>query len=246
MTNELKDSVAVVAGASRGIGLATAHELADAGAKVALISRDQKRADESASQLSDGCGRGFACDVSSVDEVTATVKNIEGEMGPISILVNNAGLIRDKLLLRIRDQDWDDVLNVNLKGAFNMIRAVSRGMVRRRSGVIINVTSIVGITGNPGQASYVAAKAGLIGLTKSVARELAPRGIRANAVAPGFVATQMTSDLSPEVREKLLDKIALRRLGEPEEIAPVIRFLAGPGARYITGQVIVVDGGIVM
>ena len=246
MIEELKDSIAVVTGASRGIGLATACELAEAGARVALLARDKARADEGASQVPGGRSRGFACDVRCVDDVAATVRSIEKEMGPISILVNNAGMTRDKLLLRIRDEDWSEVLDVNLKGAFNMIRAVARSMVRRRSGVIVNVASVVGITGNAGQSSYVAAKAGLIGLTKSVAKEVAPRGIRVNAVAPGFIETQMTADLEPELRQKLLERIAMGRLGQPQEVAPVIRFLAGPGARYITGQVIVVDGGMVM
>lgn len=246
MIEELKDNIAVVTGASRGIGLATACALAEAGAQVAMLARDKGRADRGAAQVADGRGRGFACDVSSVDEVTATVQKIEQEMGPISILVNNAGLVRDRLVLRMREEDWTDVLNVNLKGTFNMVRAVSRGMMKQRSGVIINVTSVVGITGNAGQTSYVAAKAGLIGLTKSLAREFAPRGIRVNAVAPGFIETQMTADVGPEVRQKLLDRIAMGRVGQPEEVASVIRFLAGPGARYITGQVIVVDGGMVM
>lgn len=246
MSEELAGAIAVVTGASRGIGLATAIELARGGARVALLARDVGRAREAAEQLPSGRGYGLACDVGEPEQIDATVKQVESELGAIGILVNNAGLTRDRLLLRTRDEDWDDVLSVNLRGPFAMIRAVSRGMIRRRAGVIINVSSVVGLMGNPGQANYASAKAGLIGLTKSVARELAPRGIRANVVAPGFIDTQMTAELDPEAREYLLGRIALGRLGDPEDVAPVIRFLAGPGARYITGQVIVVDGGMVM
>lgn len=246
MSEELHGAIAVVTGASRGIGLATALELARGGANVALLARDEGRAKEAADQLPDGHGTGLACDVTQTDQVGGTVDRIESELGPISILVNNAGLTRDALILRARDEDWQQVVDVNLKGPFNMIRAVARGMVRRREGVIVNVSSIVGLMGNAGQANYASAKAGLVGLTKSIAKELAPRGIRANVVAPGFIDTQMTADLSAEARDKLLARIPLGSLGEPEDVAPVIRFLAGPGARYITGQVIVVDGGMVM
>jgi 3-oxoacyl-[acyl-carrier protein] reductase len=174
------------------------------------------------------------------------VDMVEEEMGPVSVLVNNAGVTRDKLLLRMGDDDWDLVMNVNLKAAFNLTKIVARGMVRRRAGSIINVSSVVGVMGNAGQANYSAAKAGLIGLTKSAAKELAGRHVRVNAVAPGFIETQMTADLPETAREALLNQIAMRELGQPEDVAPVIRFLAGPGARYITGQVIVVDGGMVM
>lgn len=246
MKGELQGAIAAVTGASRGIGLATAVELARGGARVALLSRDEGRAREAAARVPEGRGQGVACDVVDRDQVDAAVERIESELGPITILVNNAGLTRDRLVLRTRDEDWDAVLDVNLKGAFNMIRAVSRGMVRRREGVIVNVSSVVALMGNPGQANYAAAKAGLIGLTKSVARELAPRGIRANVVAPGFIDTQMTANLDADARDFLLARIPLGHLGEAEDVAPVIRFLAGPGARYITGQVIVVDGGMVM
>ncbi len=243
---ELEGAVAVVTGAFRGIGLATSCELARAGAQVAMVNRDSGRADEAVAQVPGGRGRAFVCDVTDVDCVVAMVDQVEREIGPISILVNNAGVTRDRLLLRLGDADWDEVLNVNLKGAFNLTKIVARGMVRRRAGSIINVSSVVGLMGNPGQTNYSAAKAGLIGLTKSVAKELAPRGIRANVVAPGFIETQMTADLDGETRETLLAQIPMRQLGEPEDVAPVIRFLAGPGARYITGQVFVVDGGMVM
>lgn len=243
---ELEGSVALVTGGFKGIGLAAARELADAGARVAMLGRDRDRAAEVVAEIPGGRGRSFFCDVRDFDCIERVVEEIEEELGPISILVNNAGLTRDKLLLRTRDEDWDEVLDVNLKAAFNLIRTLSRGMVRRRQGSIVNVSSVVGLMGNPGQANYAAAKAGLIGLTKSVAKELAPRGVRANVVAPGFIETQMTADLEGETRERLLAAIPLGHLGRPEDVAPVIRFLAGPGARYITGQVIVVDGGMVM
>lgn len=243
---ELQGSVAVVTGAFRGIGLATARELSEAGAQVAMVSRHSDREQEALSQLVGGRGRAFICDVTDVDCLSVMVSEVESQMGPISILVNNAGVTKDKLLLRIRDEDWDAVLNVNLKAAFHLTKLVARGMIRRRAGSIINVSSVVGLTGNAGQSNYAAAKAGLIGLTKAVAKELAPRGVRANAVAPGFIETRMTAELGPETRAALLAQIPLGQLGKPEDVAPVIRFLAGPGARYITGQVIVVDGGMVM
>lgn len=246
MREEFKDQVAVVTGASRGIGLATAKLLAEDGASVAVLARDKGRADRGASQLAHERGRGYVCDVGDVQSVNDTIKRVEEELGPISILVNNAGLIRDQLLFRIRDEDWEELLNVNLKGAFNTMRAVSRGMAKRRSGSIVNVSSVVAFTGNAGQSAYVAAKAGLIGLTKSVARELAPRGVRANVVAPGYIETQMTADLTDEIRGKLLAQISLGRLGKPEEVASVIHFLVGSGACYVNGQTIVVDGGMVM
>ncbi len=244
MTEELKGRVAMVTGASRGIGFASARELSDGGARVAMLARDKGQIDEAAGKVPGS--RGFTCDVTDVDSVNRTVSEIAAELGPVEILVNNAGLTRDQLLVRTGDEDWQRVIDVNLKGAFNTIRAVSRGMMRQRYGVIINVSSIVGLMGNPGQSSYAAAKAGLVGLTKSVAKELAGRGVRANVVAPGFIDTQMTADLVGEARKQLTDRIPLGRLGSPEDVAPIIRFLAGPGACYITGQVIVVDGGIVM
>ncbi|HEU0052562.1 MAG TPA: 3-oxoacyl-ACP reductase FabG, partial [Longimicrobium sp.] len=166
--------------------------------------------------------------------------------GGVDILVNNAGVTRDNLLMRIKDEDWDAVLDTNLRGAFNLMRAVSRPMMKKRAGRIVNVSSVVGITGNAGQANYAASKAGLIGMTKAVAKELASRGILVNAVAPGYIETDMTSELPEAARGALMQQIALGRLGSPQDIAPVVRFLAGPGASYITGQVLVVDGGMVM
>lgn len=243
---ELEGQVALVTGGFRGIGLATAKELAAAGAKVALVNRDAGRAAQAQAEVPDGRGRSYICDVTDVECVADMVGIVEEELGPVSVLVNNAGVTRDKLLLRLTEEDWDLVMNVNLKAAFNLTKIVSRGMVRRRAGSIINLASVVGLMGNAGQANYAAAKAGVVGLTKAVAKELAPRGIRVNAVAPGFIDTQMTSELTGEARAWLLSQIPMRELGQPEDVAPIIRFLAGPGARYITGQVIVVDGGMVM
>ncbi|MBI4519712.1 MAG: 3-oxoacyl-[acyl-carrier-protein] reductase [Gemmatimonadetes bacterium] len=243
---ELAGQVAMVTGGSRGIGLAISRALADAGARVAVIGQDATRAATAAAALPGSGHAGYACNVADPAGVQATTAQIEKDLGEIAILVNNAGITRDNLLVRLRDQDWDDVLGVNLKGAFNTIRAVAKGMMRRRAGSILNVTSVVGITGNPGQANYSAAKAGLIGLTKSVARELAPRGIRCNAIAPGYIETDMTAGLNEEQTRGIREKVALGRLGQPEDVAAVARFLVGPGAGYITGQVLVVDGGMVL
>ncbi|HYW05681.1 MAG TPA: 3-oxoacyl-ACP reductase FabG [Longimicrobium sp.] len=243
---ELDGQVALVTGGSRGIGLGIAVELAAAGATVALVARDGARAEAAAGTLAGTGHRGFACDVADGEATTALVKRIEEEMGGVHVLVNNAGVTRDNVLMRIKDDDWNAVVDTNLRGAFNMIRAVSRGMMKRRGGRIVNITSVVGITGNKGQANYAASKAGVIGLTKSVAKELASRGVLVNAVAPGYIETDMTSDLPEAARDALMQQIALGRLGKADDIAPVVRFLAGPGASYITGQVLVVDGGMVM
>lgn len=246
MSRELEGRVAIVTGGSRGIGLGIARELAEAGARVAVVARNGERAAEAAAGLPGDGHRGYACDVADGDAVKAAVAAVETEVGPVAILVNNAGITRDNLLMRIGDEDWDAVLNTNLKGAFNFIRAVARGMMKRREGVVVNVSSVVGLMGNAGQSNYAASKAGLHGLTKSVARELASRGIRCNAIAPGYIRTDMTSDLSEDQTAALMGQIPLGRLGDPEDIAPVVRFLAGPGGRYITGQIIAVDGGMVM
>ena len=243
---ELSGQIALVTGGSRGIGFAVAHALADAGAKVAVVARDQGRAEAAAAALQGEGHRGFSADVADSASVGAMVERVEAEMGTPDILVNNAGITRDNLLIRLKDEDWQEVIDTNLRGAFNTIRALSRGMMKKRGGRIINVSSVVGITGNKGQANYAASKAGLIGMTKSVARELASRGILVNAVAPGYIDTDMTADLPEAAREALLSQIALGRLGKPEDIASVIRFLAGPAASYMTGQVLVVDGGMVI
>jgi 3-oxoacyl-[acyl-carrier protein] reductase len=244
--HELKDSVALVTGGSRGIGLAIARALAEGGARVAVVARGEEGAVEAAASLPGEGHMGLGCDVADGERVAAVVSQVEESLGTISILVNNAGVTRDNLLLRMKDEDWNTVMDVNLRGAFHTTRAVLRGMMKQRDGVILNVTSVVGLMGNAGQANYAASKAGLVGFTKSVARELASRGIRCNAVAPGYIETDMTGGLNEKQVEALAGQIPLGRLGQPEDIAGVARFLAGPSARYITGQVITVDGGMVM
>ncbi len=243
---ELSGQVALVTGASRGIGLAIATELAAGGAKVAVVARNEARAQQAAAGLPGEGHRGYSCDVADPEAVNALVKRVEEEMGSLDVLVNNAGVTRDNVLMRLKDEDWNAVMDTNLRGAFNTIRAASRGMMKRRAGRIVNVSSVVGITGNRGQANYAASKAGLHGLTKAVAKELASRNVLVNAVAPGYIETDMTHDLPEQAREALMAQIALGRLGSPQDIAPVVRFLAGPGAAYMTGQVLVVDGGMVM
>ena len=244
--SELTGKVALVTGASRGIGVAIARSLADAGARVAVVSRSEERSAAVAKELPGAGHVGLGCDVADSAAVDATVRGVESSLGSLDILVNNAGITRDNLLMRLKDEDWDDVLATNLKAAFLMIRSATRGMMKRRDGRIINITSVVGLTGNKGQANYAASKAGLVGLTKSVAKELASRNILCNAIAPGFIETDMTAELSEAVQAELKNQIALGRLGSPEDIAGVVRFLAGPAAAYITGQVLVVDGGMVI
>lgn len=243
---ELTGQVAVVTGGSRGIGRSICERLAADGARVAVVARDEARANDVARQLHGDGHKGYACDVADSAAVDALVKQVEADFGSIDILVNNAGITADNLLVRINDDAWDKVLDTNLKGAFNLIRAAARGMMKRRKGRIINISSVVGLTGNTGQANYSASKAGLIGLTKSVAKELASRNVLVNAVAPGFIETEMTAELSEAAKTSLLGQIALGRLGAPTDIAAVVRFLAGPDASYITGQVMVVDGGMVI
>ncbi len=243
---ELDGQVALVTGGARGIGLAIAREFVRAGAKVAIVDRDGEAAEAAAASL-EGTGHGgYACDVREAAGTKDVVGKLEVELGPIAILVNNAGITRDNIFIRMKEEEWDDVLAVNLKGAFNMTHALARGMMKRRSGVILNIASVVGIVGNAGQANYAASKAGLIGFTKSIARELAPRGIRCNAIAPGFIATEMTAELPEAAVEELMTRIPLGQFGDPVDVAGVARFLAGPAARYITGQVISVDGGMAM
>ena len=221
--------------------------MAACGAAVAVVGRDRARAEAVAAQLgAQGNARGFACDVADVASVAALVEEVEKSFGSVDVLVNNAGLTRDNLLMRLKDDDWDAVLDANLRGAFASIRAASRGMMKRRWGRIINIASVVGIVGNKGQANYAASKAGLIGLTKSVAKELATRNILANVVAPGFIETDMTSAMTPEARDTLSQQIPLARLGTPQDIAGMVAFLASEHAAYITGQVFVIDGGMVM
>lgn len=246
MSQELEGTVALVTGGSRGIGLGIAQALADAGAKIAVIGRNGERASEAAAALPGEGHMGFACDVADSEQVKETLSAVEAEVGPVGILVNNAGITRDNILLRMKDEEFDDVIAANLKGAFNFTRAVTRGMMKRREGVILNITSVVGIIGNAGQTNYAASKAGMVGMTKSVAKELASRGVRCNALAPGFISTDMTGDLTESQVEALQGQIPLGRLGETDDVAGVARFLVGPAARYITGQVLAVDGGMVM
>jgi 3-oxoacyl-[acyl-carrier protein] reductase len=245
MKIDLSGKNALVTGSTRGIGRAIAESFAESGARVAVVGRDQQRADEAATAIGRGA-QGFAADVSDTAAVTKLVEDVEKAFGSIDILVNNAGITRDNIVMRLKDEDWDAVLNANLRGAFASIRAASRGMMKRRSGRIINVASIVGLIGNKGQANYAASKAGLIALTKSVAKELGSRNILINAVAPGFIDTEMTSKMTPEAREALGKQIALERLGTVEDVAAMVTFLASDLASYITGQVFVVDGGMVM
>ena len=245
MRIDLTNRVALVTGSTRGIGRAIAETLAGCGAKVAVVGRDASKAQEVAAAISPEA-KGFAADVSNPEQVTKLVADVEAAFGSLDILVNNAGLTRDTLLMRIKDDDWDAVLDANLRGAFVAIRAASRGMMKRRFGRIINIASVVGIIGNKGQANYAASKAGLIGLTKSVAKELASRNILANCVAPGFIETDMTAAMTPEARQALSGQIPLERLGTPGDIAGMVAFLASEHASYITGQVLVVDGGMVM
>ncbi len=242
---DLTGKTAFVTGSTRGIGLAVARALYAAGANVAIVGRDEARARAVAAEFGNRAV-GVGCDVADRAQVEAALAAAEAALGPIDILVNNAGLTRDNILLRLSDEDWDAVLDANLKGAFYTTRAVIKGMMKRRAGRIINITSVVGLTGNKGQANYAASKAGLVGLTKSVAKEYAARGVLANCIAPGFIETDMTAALPSEARAALLEGIALGRLGRPEDIATAVLFLASDLASYITGQVLVVDGGMVI
>jgi len=245
MKIDLTGRVALVTGSTRGIGRSIAETLAECGARVAVVGRDATKAQEVASQVSPEA-RGFACDVADTTSVNALVAAVEQAFGSVDILVNNAGLTRDNIMLRLKDEDWDAVINANLRGAFAATRAATRGMMKRRWGRIINIASVVGLVGNKGQSNYAASKAGLIGLTKSVAKEFASRNILANVIAPGFIETDMTNAMTPEARAGLSASIPLERLGTPKDIASMVAFLASEHASYITGQVLVVDGGMVM
>jgi 3-oxoacyl-[acyl-carrier protein] reductase len=239
--------VALVTGASRGIGAAIARDLAAAGAHVVLGCRTQREQAEAVVADIVACGGAadaVTFDVASADEVEAAVRAILERLGKIDILVNNAGVSADALILRISEEQWQRVLDVNLKGVFHCTKSVTRPMMRARAGRIINVSSVVGVTGNAGQAAYAAAKAGIIGFTKSTARELASRGITANVVAPGFIETDMTEALDASARESYQALIPLGRIGRGEDVAAAVTFLAGPGASYITGQVIHINGGL--
>jgi 3-oxoacyl-[acyl-carrier protein] reductase len=242
---ELTGKVAVVTGGSRGIGHAAAGALHEAGARVAILGRDGAKAAEAAAGFGP-TARGYRCDVALAADVEATVTAVERDLGAIDVLVNNAGITRDNLLFRIAEADWDAVLDTNLKGAFLMTRHAARGMIKRRWGRVINITSVVGLSGNKGQANYAASKAGLIGFTKAVARELASRNVLVNAIAPGYVETDLTRGLADAAKQALQAAIPLGRLGLAGDIAGAVLFLASDLASYITGQVLVVDGGLVM
>ncbi len=245
----LENQVAVVTGAGRGIGHAIAVRLSNEGARIASVSRSDSNAQRTADEINSARGdtaKAYAVDIADHAAVQQTSAKILKDFGRIDILVNNAGVTRDGLSMRMSMEDWDTVLNTNLKGAFSFTQAVMRSMIKQRSGRIINITSVAGITGNAGQANYSASKAGLIGLTKTLARELASRGITVNAVAPGFIMTDMTEVLSDEVKKAVLPRIPLGKFGESEDIAAAVAFLAAPEAKYITGQVLTVDGGMVM
>ncbi len=244
---ELRDKIALVTGASRGIGRAVAFELASRGAFVIInYAQNESAAREVLSEIENSGGKGLVCqfDVSDFLKVQDEINRIGEELGGLHILVNNAGITKDGLLLRMREEDWDSVFSVNLKGIFNCTRAAAKIMIKQRFGRIINVTSVTGEAGNVGQANYSAAKAGIIGFTKSAAKELGSRGITVNAVSPGFIETDMTRGLSQSVREKYIEGIPLGRFGLPEEVAKVVAFLASDDASYITGEVVRVNGGL--
>lgn len=249
MRIDLHGRVALVTGSTRGIGRAIAESLAAAGASVAVTGRDQARADAVAAEIAAAHGvtaRGYACEVGEIAQCSALVESVEKDFGSLDVLVNNAGLTRDNLIMRLKDEDWDTVIDANLRGAFATCRAASRGMMKRRAGRVINLASVVGLMGNKGQVNYAASKAGLIGLTKSLARELGSRGVCANVVAPGYIDTDMTAAMPADAKAALSSSIPLERLGTPADIAAMVTFLASDQAAYITGQVFVVDGGLAM
>jgi 3-oxoacyl-[acyl-carrier protein] reductase len=245
----LSGKVALVTGGARGIGRATVLELAKSGADVAINYAGSEAAAKQVAEEVESLGRKaiiIQANVADSASVGEMVKKVVDEFGKLDILVNNAGITKDNLLMRMKEEEWDAVIDVNLKGVFNCIKAVTRQMMKQRSGRIINISSVVGVMGNPGQANYVAAKAGVIGLTKTTARELASRGITVNAIAPGYIETDMTSKLGEDVKEGMMSLIPLARLGHPEDIAKAVRFLTSEDASYITGQTLHVDGGMVM
>ena len=245
MNIDLTGKVALVTGGSRGIGHAIAAGLVGAGAKVAILGRDEAKAVAAAAELGPNA-KGYRCDVAVGADVEQALEAIERELGPVDVLVNNAGITKDNLLFRIAEDDWDAVLAANLKGPFLMTKLAARGMIKRRWGRIVNIASVVGLIGNKGQANYAASKAGLIGFTKAVAKELASRNVLVNAVAPGYIDTEMTRAISDEAKQALQAAIPLGRLGAGADVAGAVLFLASDLASYITGQVLVVDGGMVM
>jgi 3-oxoacyl-[acyl-carrier protein] reductase len=236
----LEGRTALVTGGSRGIGQAIATELANAGAQVVIGYRSG--GDEAEKVAGDIGGKAVQADVSNPEEA----KRLVDEAGEVEILVNNAGVTRDGLIARMSDEDWDVVIDTNLRGTFNTCRAVTRGMMKRRSGAIVNVSSIVGVHGNPGQTNYSASKAGIIGFTKALARELGSRGVRANVVAPGYISTRLTNELPEELKQAMLANTPLGRFGDPEDVAGAVRFLCSDAAAFVTGEVLLVDGGLGM
>ena len=244
----LSNKIAIVTGASRGIGSAIAHNLSKAGAKVVLISRsiDALKSVESEIKSNGGEAISITADVSNLESFTNAISQVVETWGTVDILINNAGITKDNIILRLKEEDWDAVIDINLKGCFNGIKAVTRPMLKSRSGRIINITSVIGLIGNSGQSNYAASKAGILGLTKSIAKELGPRNITVNAIAPGYIQTEMTDNLDQASKDNLIKSIPLQRLGKPEEIASLVCFLASEEAAYITGQTLNVDGGMVM
>lgn len=245
----LENHVAIVTGAGRGIGEAIAHELALQGARIAVVSRSESNSSKVAEALNQqfpGSAKPYAVDVADFDAVQKVGEQIVSDFGRVDILVNNAGITRDTLLMRMSSEDWDMVLNINLKGVFNFARAVLRPMIKARSGRIINISSVSGIMGLAGQTNYAASKSGLFGFSKSLAREVASRGITVNVIAPGFIETDMTSVLNEEIKKSAIGQIPLARFGKTEDIAKAVGYLASPSASYITGQVLAIDGGMSM
>jgi len=244
----LSNKIAIVTGASRGIGSAIAHNLSKAGAKVVLISRsiDALKSVESEIKSNGGEAISITADVSNLESFTNAISQVVETWGTVDILINNAGITKDNIILRLKEEDWDTVIDINLKGCFNGIKAVARPMLKARSGRIINITSVIGLIGNSGQSNYAASKAGILGLTKSIAKELGSRNITVNAIAPGYIQTEMTDTLDETLKDDLMKSIPLQRLGKPEEIATLVCFLASEEAAYITGQTLNVDGGMVM